>query len=83
MTKYVGIYPNIFLSPFSNYFAPFVTVYDEVNYMNIIWSKAIYTSHHVIVQLRFSPDGSKIVAACNSQPIIFVVFDTVSGAVLY
>ena len=58
---------------------PFVSVYDESQDMVLLWSKTIRIFFQALWQIRFSPDGSKLVIAINRSRLIIGVFDAIAG----
>ena len=81
----VGLFPghSILLSSTSSNYAPLVSVYDESQDMNLLWSKALQISSREVYQLRFSPDGTKLVIGIGDNPTTIGVYESLTGTQLY
>ena len=83
--RYTGLFPvhSILLSSTSSNYAPLVSVYDESQDMNLLWSKALQISNRYVEQLRFSPDGTKLVIGIRDSPTTIGVYESLTGNQLY
>ena len=78
--KSVDLFPShSFISSTSTSSGPFISVYDESNNMNLLWSKAFEAANQKILQVRFTPDGTKLVFEISTWPSTIAVFDPSNG----
>lgn len=59
--KVVSMFPeNKLIDGVNKYWVPLISLYDESDHMNLIWSKTFSLAKRTVYKVSLSPDGTKL-----------------------